>query len=171
MTELRVGLVGSFGQFEAKWYLFNESQARQCHARDSRRPDKATGTCHWHSVCTNAPGKGWKTNEMCMAHIRSKGKSEDSVKITSLQLDHTCLVNAEEDKQCQRNVKTLVLKSALDAVKHFQPPPNKSSKNTGAAKQCQNTAEQAGIFLGNGAAHKELSRKHGDELHVQVGQH
>ena len=89
-VSLQVGTVANLEVLKAKWFEFNNSRHHYTHTKESRMPCKKSQTYIYHSICYNSPIKGWSNNEVCKAHMKIKGKDVNSMKIISLQLDHTC---------------------------------------------------------------------------------
>ena len=160
--QLKTGHFGTAKALKAEWIRQNELVNRGVRTVHS----STNNGCRYFSVCYSAPTKGWaKTHYGCRAHINLVGKDPEDVKITSVELNHTCL---PEQAKRKRKYRMQDISDLSDAVACYQPTCNRE----GNAKQLSSIAKAStGIELGRTQAYRAVHERANDTIHAQIAQY
>ena len=160
--QLAVGSTGSLSWLKSRWLKLNHESGYQVQVSQNIAKPKA----RYFSVCFSSPKTGWKLDgDHCKAHVRASGENQDIMKITSIDINHTCGVDQRRRK---RNYLTRDIADVSDLVGIYEPT---TSKEGNTKQFIQMTKKATGMSLKKGQATLAIRQKCNDSMEALIGQY
>jgi hypothetical protein len=152
-------------ELRAKWLKYNHDSGYDIKIVQNIERPKA----RYFSICYSAPKTGWKkavseSNDICRAHVKAIGNTQEEMEITSIDLTHTC--GRDDKNKRKRNYLTWDICTVSNVLSVYQPAKG------GNSKQFQQITKSAtGVTLKTGHANLAVKSKSDDTIEAQLGQY